>query len=29
LYHTAVELLGAVASPTRAQSDALTTARAR
>jgi hypothetical protein len=29
LYHTAVELLGAVASPTRAQSDPLTTARAR
>jgi small-conductance mechanosensitive channel len=29
LYHTAVELLGAVASPTRAQSDALTTARVR
>jgi hypothetical protein len=29
LYRTAVELLGAVASPTRAQSDALTAARAR
>ena len=29
LYRTAIEMLGAVASPTRAQSDALTAARAR
>jgi hypothetical protein len=29
LYHTAVELLGAVASPARAQGDTLTAARAR